>query len=406
MPEFSYRAFNSLGKKVSGKISANDKKSALALLAKQSLKVAAIYENENIAQSEAKSDTAAVSGTAKLALPFFEKLNWLCRGAMPVADAVKSLSLRALNKNLAALCRAIYKKMSEGETLSNALASFPKIFDNTIIHLLQAGESSNNLVPIFADIIDYLKEKKELKAKLAQAAAYPLFLIIMAFSVVLFFLFYMLPKIESMMENMGGELSLPVKILMWGGNFALVYGPFVLIAAFAVFLAVKTYSKTESGKIVCGKYALKIPLIGRILQCADLCKITGLCSILFGSSVNTTETFRLVEKAISNPYIAQKFRLCRAAINDGAAISTALKKYEILSDEDLDIISVGEKTGSLKNSFSELRKLQYETMNLRIKTAITLLASSALASAFFLVFLIALGIVSSVMNLSQSIMAK
>ncbi|MDY6068816.1 MAG: hypothetical protein SPI34_03760, partial [Opitutales bacterium] len=65
-----------------------------------------------------------------------------------------------------------------------------------------------------------------------------------------------------------------------------------------------------------------------------------------------------------------------------------------------------EKTGSLKNSFSELRKLQYETMNLRIKTAITLLASSALASAFFLVFLIALGIVSSVMNLSQSIMAK
>ena len=72
----------------------------------------------------------------------------------------------------------------------------------------------------------------------------------------------------------------------------------------------------------------------------------------------------------------------------------------------MDIISVGEKTGSLKNSFSELRKLQYETMNLRIKTAITLLASSALASAFFLVFLIALGIVSSVMNLSQSIMAK
>ncbi len=238
------------------------------------------------------------------------------------------------------------------------------------------------------------------------ATAYPAFLSLLAFGVVIFFLFYMLPKIESMMQSMGGELTLPVKILTALGNFALTQGPFVLVALFLGVVVLNQYRKKEAGLLATDKLALKIPLIGSIILNADLCRITGLFSILFGSGVNTTETLRLAEKSISNTYLKANFQKCKSAINDGAPISVCLKKYDILPDDDIDIISVGERTGSLVASFADLRRVHYIILNQKIKVATTILASIALGGAFFLVFLIALGIVSSVLNLTQTIMSK
>jgi len=405
MALFKYKAIDDFGVMKSETIESQDRKSAVMELSMRKLKVIDIRLLNESAEIEVEK-SKKISGGNKLSLTFFYKIRQLAAGGMPIGDAVRGLSQRSLDKNLRTLSRELYKDLSEGKTLSFALSKFSENFDPTIVHLLEAGEATANLIPIFDNIIDYLEKKRELQSKLISATAYPAFLCVMAFAVVLFFLFFMLPQIETMMKNLGGEMTLPVKILMGLGDFLIIYAPFVFGALIIFIIALTQYRKSKKGLLVSDRVYLSIPLIGKIIQDADICRMTGLCSTLFDSGVNTTETLKFAEKTLSNADIRNRFQSCRTMINDGAPISATFKKFDILNDEDIDILLVGERTASLVNSFSELRKSHYVNLNARIKFATTVLASTALGSAFFLVFLIALGIVSSVLNLSQGLLAK
>jgi len=405
MSLFKYKAIDSLGSMKSDSIDAADRKSAVMELSMRNLKVIDI-KLSNAVDVIQEEKSKKISGGNKLSLTFFYKIRQLAAGGMPIGDAVRGLSQRSLDKNLRMLSRELYKDLSEGKTLSFALSKFSENFDSTIIHLLEAGEATANLIPIFDNIIDYLEKKRELRNKLVSATAYPAFLCLMAFGVVLFFIFFMLPQIEKMMNTLGGEITLPVKILMGLGDFIIIYAPFILGTLVIFIIALLQYRKTKKGLLVSDKVCLSIPLIGKIIQDADTCRMTGLCATLFDSGVNTTEALKFAEKTISNADTRARFQSCRTMINDGAPISATFKKFEILTDEDIDVLLVGERTASLVNSFTELRKSHYANLNARIKLATTVLATFALGSAFFLVVLIALGIVSSVLNLSSGLIAK
>ena len=101
-----------------------------------------------------------------------------------------------------------------------------------------------------------------------------------------------------------------------------------------------------------------------------------------------------------------RFQSFRTAVNDGAPISAALQRFNLLESEDIDVISVGERTGNLVNGFAEINKSHTESLNKRIKIGTAALGGVALGTAFLLVFIFAMGIVLSILGLSQSIIAR
>lgn len=401
MPQFKYKALDKKGESVKGFIYGEDKKSAITELKKKGLVPVSLAESID---GEEKDVVKKMQGGGEaVALMFFRKMRQLCAGGLPPSDAVRSLGDRSLDLRLKKLARETYKEMSEGKTLSISLSQYKDTFDSCVIHLIEAGESTANLIPVFDNIIEYLEDRRTLRRKVTEAIAYPIFLSIVALSLVLFFLFYLMPKIQEMMANLGGEMSLPVKILIGLGNFLLYFGPFIVIGVALGIFGLSMYRATPKGKLTTDRIYLRMPLLGWIINDADTCRIANLCETLFDSGVTATEAFRLTEKAIKNEAIRERFNQFRTAVNDGASISASFKKYKILSDEDIDIVNVGESTGTLVNCFRELRKTHFETLNDRIKRATTILSSITLGSAFVLVFIFALGIVSSVMNIGQTL---
>ena len=402
MPDFDFKiSFN--GKIENGTINAPDRKAALSKLSAEGKTVLSLKSSGEVLPSSKLPDAKAVRGGEKLALAFFKKMLQLCKGGMPIADALRSLAQRSLNKNMQALSRDLYKNISEGSTLSSAMSAYPVLFEPSIIHLADAGEATANIVPIFEDIIDYLEGKRALKASVKSALIYPVILCTLASGVVLLFLFYLMPMIENMMANLGGELNLAVKILMAFGDF-LMYGlPVGIVVFFILWIAINRWRKTESGRLETDKILLKTPLVGKILYNSDLSRFTNLIATLYASGVNTTETLKMAERTINNSYLRMRFQQCRMAINDGAPVAQSFRKYEIFDDDDIDIISVGERTGSLIECFSEIRKMHMEALDVSIKVATSILTAVALITAVSIIFLVALGIVSSVFGLSQTL---
>lgn len=408
MAEFKYKAIDADGKITAGALVADDKKSASAILASMGLKPITI---KTLAEGDSAESVANVEvgkgGGEKVALALMKKLLQLSgTGGMPVSDAIKALSLRSLDPKLKSLARELYKDLSEGKTLSDSLKKYPDTFDNSVTHLVEAGETTANLAFVFENIITYINDRKALRQSIISALAYPLFLCALASAVVLLFLFFMLPKIKSMMANMGAAENAPIILMNLIGD-GLMYGlPILAVVVAAAIVGVKIYRKTEEGMVKSDRLFMKLPIIGRIIFDSDICRFSTLASTLFASGVNTTEAFRLAEKAVKNADMRSRFQSFRTAVNDGAPISAALQRYGLLENEDIDIISVGERTGSLVGSFAEINKAHTESLNKRIKTATTALGGVALGLAFALVFVFAMGIVLSILGLSQSMVAK
>lgn len=408
MADFKYKAIDADGKITAGALAADDKKSASAILASMGLKPITI---KTLAEGDSAESVANVEvgkgGGEKVALALMKKLLQLSgTGGMPVSDAIKALSLRSLDPKLKSLARELYKDLSEGKTLADSLKKYPDTFDNSVTHLVEAGETTANLAFVFENIIAYINDRKALRQSIISALAYPLFLCALASAVVLLFLFFMLPKIKSMMTNMGAAENAPIILMNLIGD-ALMYGlPILAVVVAATIVGVKFYRKTEDGMVKSDRFFMKLPIIGRIIFDSDICRFSTLASTLFASGVNTTEAFRLAEKAVKNADMRSRFQSFRTAVNDGAPISAALQRYGLLENEDIDIISVGERTGSLVGSFAEINKAHTESLNKRIKTATTALGGVALGLAFALVFVFAMGIVLSILGLSQSMVAK
>ncbi len=405
MPNFSYKAVDKSGKVAEGSISAADKRAALRSLAAGGLNVLKISQSAEAASRVKKGsdDEVVIKGGEKTALAFFRKLLQLCKSGTPVGDALRGLSQRSLNKNMTALSRQMYKSLSEGRSLAQAMEAYPQIFEKSLCHLVEAGESTANLVPVFENIIDYLENRRALRKQVVAALVYPAILFTVAFAVVMLFLFVLLPQIETMMKSLGGQMSLPVKILMAFGDFMLAGGPVILVLAVLAVLVVIKIRRSPNGTLATDRLFLKIPLLGKIAFDADVCRFTNLISTLFDSGVNTTETFRLAEKSVKNSDIRARFALCRTAVNDGAPVSSSFKKFGLLGDDDIDVISVGDRTGDMVECFKEVKNSHMETLGARVKFAISALSAAALLSAFALVFMVALGIVSAVLGLSQSL---
>lgn len=415
MPSFSYKALNTSGRYITGTIDARNISHARQKLRANRLTPVELFDatSSNGQKSGANSVVRLIdrnelsfkrSESDRQKLLFLSKLHQLIDSGMPLGDAMRSLSQRIHEARLRSLCHYLYKDLAEGNSLADALRSFPSIFDNSIASMIEAGEATGNLKPILANIIELLETRIAMRKKIVGGFAYPIFIVCMAFGVVTFFLFFLLPRIESILDTLGSEMTWSAKIVVWFGEAAFFYGPFILGAVILSAVGISQWYKTEEGRVKIDRLMLRIPVLKRIVAHGEICRISNLFSSLLGSGVNATESLRLVERAINNRYLQSRFRSARVLVNDGASFSNALLRYNILEEMDVDVLAIAENTGNLVTGFQSIYKRHHTELTDELQRLTAVIATGALLFVFALVGFLALGIVSSILTVSQNIL--
>lgn len=424
MPLFSYRGIEASGKSVTGTLDANDRKQVIKKLRLQKVRPVEIkldkgrggrktapLDKKNKVEAPITNSKSSASFASrfrkgdKLALPFFAKLLQLHRSGMPMGDAVSLMSQRMSDPALKELSQSIFKDLSEGRTLAHSMRQIPETFDDTMGHLIEAGEATGNLAPILENIIENLEQKADLRKKIQTAMAYPILICMVALGVVALFLFFLLPRIQTMMSSLGGELNLAARMMIGLSDFSLKEGPFIFIGVTILSLVYIQWRKTEKGRIISDSWLLRVPLVSALYYNADICRITNVMAILLGNGVNTTESLRLAENTLQNRSLLAKFQAARSLINDGAPFSASFKRFALFPDMDIDILNIGENTGSVVTSFKEIYRTHAVELESKLRFSTNLIAGGALGFAFLLVFILTLGIVTSILQLSQNLMS-
>ena len=419
MPNFNYIAQNASGETLSGTLEAPDRRSAAQRLARRGLTPVrlTVADAGGAAKSQVNSaeeinlpaseDHDALHkkrlfGTHKIASSFMEKLYSLLTSGLPAGDAVKLLSQRVTDPALRALCARIWRDLSEGLPLAGAMARFPEVFEATDVRLVEAGEATGTLTPVVKRLLDHYESRESLRAKILASMAYPVFIITLACGVIAFFIFFLMPMLQDMMEKLGGEMNLTTRILVAISQVVIYGAPVFAVVAVSAFFSIKNWRQSDEGLRKTDDWILRLPLIGRIVSNVEASRLCSLVSTLMDNGMNTPDALRMAERAAGNQIERERIAAARKLISDGASFTNAFRRHQVLPQIDLDIVTVGESTGTLPAAFRQLAQSHEKALDAALKRLIVALSSVLLSSAVAIVFLCLLSIVLTIFSVSQS----
>jgi type II secretory pathway component PulF len=424
MAVFNYKARDAQGAIVSGSIEASERRLAMQRLQAQGLSPVTLKAGpagvpstfarfaeraKSLRNERSTNERAEVPRRTRgakregVGLTVLKRLMELHSSGLPVGDSIRILSQRLSDKEQQAIVQALWRDLSEGSTLAGAMSRQPRYFPSSISYVIEAGEATGNLAPILRKVIDYLEEKEAIRKKMIASMIYPAFICTVAIGVVVLFMTVLLPQIQGMLDRLGGEMTWSARILIDGSSLAATFGPFALLTLILAIIGFQQWRRSESGLRRSDAWLLKVPLIGKIFFYGDLFQVGNLISTLLESGINTTETLRLTERTIKNTELRERFNVARGQVNEGLSIAQAFQRNQFMPDLAVDILTVGENTGNLAHSMNEITKGFRNELTSRLTRLTALVSTGALICAFVLVALIAVGIVTSVFQVSRTL---
>lgn len=424
MAVFNYKARNGQGSIVSGSIEASERRMAMQRLQAQGLSPVTLKEDaaggssffaklgertKSLRSQRSGKDSADAPRKTRgakregVGLTVLKRLMELHSSGLPVGDSIRILSQRLSDKEQRGIVQTLWRDLSEGSTLAGAMSRQPRYFPGSISYVIEAGEATGNLAPILRKVIDYLEEKEAIRKKMIASMMYPTFICTVAIGVVVLFMTVLLPQIQGMLDRLGGEMTWSARILIDGASFLAQIGPFALVALIVAIIGFRQWRRTESGLRRSDAWLLKVPLVGKIFFYGDLFQCGNLIGTLLESGINTTETLRLTERTIKNTDLRERFNVARGQVNEGLSIAQAFQRNRFMPELAVDILTVGENTGNLAHSMNEITKGFRNELTARLTRLTALVSTGALICAFVLVALIAVGIVTSVFQVSRTL---
>lgn len=413
MPRFTYTARDRSGQTVSDAVDAPSRRDALRLLAARGLHVISASDtspapvngrgrqaNGAATPSPRQARRRAVARAQRL--PFLESLHDLTTSGMSAGEAVRLLSTRIKEPALRALCAALWERLSEGAPLSRAMADFPAVFDAATVNLIQAGEATGSLNETLDRLITHLNEQRELRRQLVAALAYPIFMVVVASGVILFFLFFLLPRLQVLLTSLGGELPLSTKLLVGFAQFALHYGLFIALGLVIGAVAFWRWRHTEPGRQATDAWLLKLPVIGPFVVSQTVLAFSQTLGVLLANGITAAEALRMTERQIANRVHRRAFDEATARVLEGEALSLALGRTGCFPDLVLDRLAVGENTGNVVPSLRDIARSYQKIVSNQLNLFTKVIASGVLLLVFVLVGFIAFAIVSAVFKVSGS----
>ncbi|MDR0353244.1 MAG: type II secretion system F family protein, partial [Opitutaceae bacterium] len=340
--------------------------------------------------------------TRRESLPFLQALADLVSSGLSAGESLRLLTQRVRSPRLRALCARLWEHVSEGATLSRALATYPQVFEPSTINLIQAGEATGNLHEVLARIIEHLTQRARLKRELINALAYPLTLMTVATGVILLFIYFLLPRMESLFTALGGRIPLPTRILIAFADLMTTYGIFIAGALAFAALSLWRWHKTPAGRATIDALLLKIPLAGPFLVSRTVLAISQTLSILLENGITASEALKMTGRQINNRVHHDAFDQAISRVLEGESLSGALQRTDCFPPLVLDQLAIGENTGSIVPSLKKIAANYRQIVTSRLTLFTKVLGTAVLLATFGFIGFLAIAIVLAIFAMSSS----
>ncbi|HXX19859.1 MAG TPA: type II secretion system F family protein [Candidatus Acidoferrum sp.] len=324
-------------------------------------------------------------------LVFNQQFNTLIKAGLPILKALDLLAERAAAEDLRPILGEVRQRVRDGALLSEAMSaqgSFPGVY----VTVIAAGERSGNLTGVLEQYITYLRVSTGFRSGLVTALIYPAVLVATAILVVTYVVTYAMPRFAELYHELNVPLPAPTQILLAIATplrtYFLVFVGLTAFVAIAIFL----WTRSQAGALAIDRLKPRVPLMGEVWLKAQIAQFARTLSTLLAGGTPLVPALHTSSAAIGSALISKSVESAADRVKEGKSLHQSLAETQLIPQLALEMIEVGEASGSLAAMLTSVAEFYEEEVGIRLQRTLTwipivILALMAVVVGFILIAL-------------------
>ncbi len=372
MAQFSYKARKRSGELVEGLLEVADRSAALVQIQRSGLFPIAVDSAKPGAAADSKTASKAVNFASFLPpsmreqmaqkrkpklqelATFTSQLANLVNSGMPLTVALTSMTHLQTKGIPSEVSRNLKQEVTEGRSLSDAMAMQPRIFSDLYVNMVRAGETSGSLVQVMRRMAQHFQQFADVQAKFKSAMIYPVLVIGVGVLLVTFFMTVMMPKFIEIFNGFNIELPVPTKILIATSRMFTDYWWLIGLMVIALIVLFKRFQSSPAGARKLDEWRMKAPVFGRVIQVNLFGQFARTLGTLLQNGVPVLTALKITEQVMSNGLIKEAIAKTREAVTDGKTLAQPLAQSKLFPQLMVDLVRIGEETGDVPGALNNL----------------------------------------------------
>lgn len=369
MAEFSYKAADRAGAMVTGNVSAVSKDMAARSLRQQGLTPVSIKAGA----VKVKADLESVRLKREQVINITNELAVLLRAGLPIDRALKVLIEMSQEQEPKLVLEDFLKTVKSGKGLSQALAKYERDFGGFYLNMIRSGEASGTLAEVLQRLSEYLENAKAVRASVVSAMIYPAILMVVAVLSIMVMLGFVVPQFETLFADMGDGLPALTAGVIAAGEFMKSWWWAVAIVFTGLYTYLRHWLQTATGKSRSHRLMLDMPVLGAVVIKYEMAKFSRTVGTLLNNGVSLLQALNIGINTVENVHVRASLDGLPPAVKQGRRISATMEAEGNFTPKVVQIIRVGEESGTLDEMMLELARVYDDEVQTGIKRGLTLL---------------------------------
>ena len=313
---------------------------------------------------------------------FMRQLATMMSAGVPLMQSIDIIGRGHEKPAMRDMLLAIKADVESGTALSVSLAKHPKYFDDLVVNLVEAGESSGELDNLLDRIATYKEKTESIKAKIKKALVYPISVVVVAVVVTAILLIFVVPTFRDLFQSFGADLPAFTLMVINLSEFVQAWWWAILFAmAGAGWAFTEAKRRSPAFRRNLDLWSLKIPVIGNLLEKAAIARFSRTLSVMFAAGVPMVEALRSVAGATGNALFSEATLKIRDEASTGMQLNMSMRGTGLFPNMVVQMAAIGEESGSLEDMMAKVADFYEEEVDNMVDSL------SSLMEPFILVIL-------------------
>lgn len=323
---------------------------------------------------------------------FSRQLSTLFGAGVPLTKALGTLEEQLKGPKFPPVIKKIREDVEGGSTFSDAIRKHPEVFPELYSNMVEAGEAGGILDEVLDRLAVMLEKDEENRAKIKSATLYPKIVVAAIILAVLIIMNFVIPKFAKLYKSFDIELPLPTRMLIAASDWFTAYWYVLAALSVGIFLAIKLYLSTTSGRLFRDRFILRVPLFGPLILKSILTRFSRILGSLYKSGLPILQSLDIVSRAVENRLIASVIKDVENEVRAGKGLAEPMTATRRFPPMVVQMVTVGEETGKLDEMLEKVAEYYDKEVDSTIRNLTTTLEPVLLAFIFVLVLFLALAI--------------
>jgi type II secretory pathway component PulF len=339
-------------------------------------------------------------------LHFTSQLAVMVRAGISLQDALEGISEQCDNQKFKTVIRDLRMRIEEGNSFSQALAEHPQIFSNLYINMVAAAEASGSLSDMLQKLAEYLDQEAETRSQVKSAMVYPVIIAVMAVSVTIFLLCFVLPRFTAIFKGKEHLLPGPTILLMTLSAFVRHWWYLIIPAIGAAVWAFWYFINTPVGRVWWDKTKLVLPLIRTLCRSLYITRSLHTMGVLTRAGVPILNTISITAHISGNAMYKEMWLGVYEEVRQGKKIASSLSRYTLMPSSVVQMIRSGEESGNMADVLRDISSFYGRELKAVIKAVTSMIEPIMIVVMGFMVGFIAMSIILPIFKMSSLVTGK